>query len=53
MDRQFFLNMIANCRKEQDRLRIEFERQEGAIRFCEYIIETELKPKESEKKTVP
>lgn len=35
---EYFKQTIENCKKEQEKLRLDFERQEGVIRFCEYTI---------------
>ncbi len=49
-DKKYFEDAIAECRKTQERLRMDFERQEGVIRFCQYTIERiERDEKETEK----
>lgn len=37
--KEFFEGVLASCKKEQERLRMEYERQEGVIRFCQKMIE--------------
>lgn len=37
--KEFLEGVIASCRKEQERLKMEFERQEGVARFCQKLIE--------------
>lgn len=38
LDREFLEKTIAACKKEQDTLRLNFERQEGVILFCQMIL---------------
>ena len=39
--KKFFEETMAACKKEQERLRMDFERQEGVVRFCQMMIEKE------------
>lgn len=39
IDYVFLQNTIDTCKKEQERLRMDFERQEGVIRFCQHLIQ--------------
>jgi len=38
LTKSFFEETILLCKKEQERLRMDFERQEGVIRFCQKLI---------------
>jgi len=41
--KEYFETVINSCRKEQEVQRMNFERQEGVIRFCQMVLEKEFK----------
>jgi len=41
---EFLEETIKACRREQERLRLDYERQEGVIRFCEKVLKDASNP---------
>lgn len=40
--KEYFEKVISTCRQEQERLRMDFERQEGVVKFCQMLIEKQI-----------
>lgn len=50
LDKSYLEKSILECKKTQERLRLDFERQEGVIKFCEFTLKRmEADEKETEK----